>query len=89
MAKSFICMSLAFSLLAALGAVLGDQWLGYCETTRYGLGSLEAQCKQRHRKFQLLQTWHFEHTLELFTLLLRLSLLIFGLSLGVALWSTQ
>ncbi|KAJ8580028.1 hypothetical protein M405DRAFT_88131, partial [Rhizopogon salebrosus TDB-379] len=43
--------SLVFSLLAAFGAVLGKQWLGYYKTNRYVRGSLEERCKQRHRKF--------------------------------------
>ncbi|OAX34030.1 hypothetical protein K503DRAFT_835347 [Rhizopogon vinicolor AM-OR11-026] len=38
-------VSLGFSLLAALGAVLGKQWLGYYKTKRFGRGSLADRCK--------------------------------------------
>lgn len=81
--------SLALSLVAAFGAVLGKQWLGYYKTRRYGRGSLEAQCKQRHRKFLGLKSWRFEDVLQLFPVLLQMSLLLFGLSLGAVMWTQQ
>ena len=81
--------SLAFSLLAAFGAVLGKQWLGYYKTNRYDRGSLADRCKQRHRKFQKLQKWKFENVLQSFTVLIQLSLFLFGISLGVAMWTKQ
>jgi hypothetical protein len=79
--------SLSFSLLAALGAVLGKQWLGYYKSKRYG--SLSDRCKQRHRKFQKLQKWQLENVLQLFPVLLQISVLLFGLSLGAAMWTQQ
>ncbi|OAX33210.1 hypothetical protein K503DRAFT_749010 [Rhizopogon vinicolor AM-OR11-026] len=81
--------SLAFSLLAAFGAVLGKQWLNYYKTNRYGRGSLEDRCKQRHRKFQKLQAWQLENVLQSFPFLLQISLLLFGVSLGAAMWTQQ
>ena len=81
--------SLAFSLLAAFGAVLGKRWLGYYKATCYGRGSLEDRCQQRHRRFQGLQTWQFENMLQSFPFLLQMSLLLFGLSLGAAMWTQQ
>jgi hypothetical protein len=81
--------SLAFSLLAAFGAVLGKQWLGYYKTNRYVRGSLEERCKQRHRKFQGLEKWWLEKVLGSFPDLLKFSLFLFGLSLGAAMWSQQ
>src|SRR5882757_7279740 len=78
--------SLAFSLLAAFGAVMGKQWLGYYKTNRYVRGSLEERCKQRHQKFQGLEKWYFENVLETFPDLLKFSLFLFGLSLGAAMW---
>jgi hypothetical protein len=77
-------VSLSFSLLAALGAVLGKQWLGYYKTKRYGRGSLADRCKQRHRTFQKLQQWQLENVLQLFPVLLQISVFLFGLSLGAA-----
>jgi len=87
--QAFAYASLAFSLLAAFGAVLGKQWLSYYKTNRYVRGSLEERCKQRHRKFQGLETWKFEHVLQTFPDLLKISLFLFGLSLGSAMWSHQ
>ena len=86
-AQALAYASLAFSLLAAFGAVLGKQWLGYYKTNCYGRGSLEARCKQRHRKFQKLQNWRFENVLHLFPVLIEISLLLFSLSLGAAMWT--
>jgi hypothetical protein len=82
-------VSLTFSLLAALGAVLGKQWLGYYKTKRYGRGSLADRCKQRHRTFQKLQQWQLENVLQSFPVLLQISVLLFGLSLGAAMWTQQ
>ena len=83
--------SLALSLFAAFGAVLGKQWLGYYKANCYGRGSLkvESRCRQRHRKFQQLQAWQFENVLQSFPSLLQISLFLFGLSLGAAMWGQQ
>jgi len=81
--------SLVFSLFTAFGAVMGKQWLSYYKTNRYGDGPLEDRCKQRHRKFQMLETWHFEHVLQSFTILIQISLLLFAMSLAAAMWKQQ
>ncbi|KAG1720244.1 hypothetical protein EDB19DRAFT_1647257 [Suillus lakei] len=41
--------SLSMSLLAAFGAVLGKQWLGYYKSNRYGRGSQEERGKAQAR----------------------------------------
>lgn len=81
--------SLGFNLLAAYGAVMGKQWLGHYKTNRFGHGSLQDRCQRRHRKFQELKTWRFENVLQSFPVLLQISLLLFGLSLGAMLWTQQ
>jgi hypothetical protein len=81
--------SLAFSLLAAYGAVMGKQWLGHYKANRFGRGSLKDRCQQRQRKFQELRAWQFENVLRSFPVLLQISLLLFGLSLGAMLWTQQ
>jgi len=81
--------SLALSLLAAFGTVMGKQWLGYYKTNRYDRGPLEDRCKQRHRKFQMLETWHFEHALQSFTVLIQISLFLLAISLAAAMWKQQ
>lgn len=82
-------MSLALSLLAAFGAVMGKQWLNFYKVRRYGVGSLEEQCKQRHDKFQGLETWWFEGMLQTFSDLLKASLFLFGVSLAGWMWTLQ
>ena len=81
--------SLALSLLATFGTVMGKQWLGYYKTNRYDRVPLEDRCKQRHRKFQMLETWHFEHALQSFTILIQISLFLFAISLAAAMWKQQ
>ena len=79
--------SLLFSLLAAFGAIMGKHWLGHYKTTRHGRGTREERCKQRHHKFQQLQMWHFENVLQSFTVLLYISLGLFVMFLGSAVWT--
>lgn len=82
-------MSLALSLLAAFGAVMGKQWLNFYKTHRYGNGSLEERCKQRHDKFQGLDKWWFEGMLQTISDLLKASLFLFGVSLAGWMWTLQ
>jgi hypothetical protein len=49
--------NLSMSLLAAFGAVLGKQWLGYYKSNRYGRGSEEERGERRQEKFDGLNTW--------------------------------
>ncbi|KAG1798901.1 uncharacterized protein HD556DRAFT_159701 [Suillus plorans] len=81
--------SLSMSLLAAFGAVLGKQWLGYYKSNRYGRGSQEQQGKRRQEKFNGLVTWYFDAVVQSFPVLLQISLLLFGIALGAKLWYEQ
>ncbi|KAG2132716.1 uncharacterized protein EDB93DRAFT_1093671 [Suillus bovinus] len=81
--------SLTMSLLAAFGAVLGKQWLGYYKTNRYGRGSQEERAKHRQEKFEGLVTWYFDAVVQSFPVLLQISLLLFGIALGSNLWYEQ
>ncbi|KAG2130553.1 hypothetical protein BD769DRAFT_1573959, partial [Suillus cothurnatus] len=56
--------SLSMSLLAAFGAVLGKQWLGYYKSNRYGRGSQEERGKRRQEKFDGLVTWYFDAVVQ-------------------------
>ncbi|KAG1794323.1 uncharacterized protein HD556DRAFT_424546 [Suillus plorans] len=79
--------SLSASLLAALGAVLGKQWLrDYRDNTR---GPRESRRIRRQLKVDGLETWHFEAVLLAIPALLQLSLLLFGTGLGAYLWAQQ
>ncbi|KAG1818248.1 hypothetical protein EV424DRAFT_1512917 [Suillus variegatus] len=81
--------SLSMSLLAAFGAVLGKQWLGYYKSNRYGRGSQEQQGKRRQEKFEGVVTWYFDAVVQSFPVLLQISLLLFGVALGANLWYEQ
>lgn len=81
--------SLSFSLLAALGAVLGKQWLRFYKLERFGRGSLEERGRNRQQKLQGLEAWHFDAVLQLFPVLLQISLLLFGISLSSYVWTQQ
>jgi hypothetical protein len=87
--QMFAYASLALSLVASFCVVLAKQWLGHYKTNRYGRGSLGDQCKQRHHKFQKLTDWAFEDVLKSFAVLLQISLFLFALSLGGAMWTQQ
>jgi hypothetical protein len=81
--------SLSMSLLAAFGAVLGKQWLGYYKSNRYGRGSQEERGKRRQAKFDGLVTWYFDAVVQSFPVLLQISLLLFGIALGANMWYEQ
>jgi hypothetical protein len=81
--------SLSFSLLAALGGVLGKQWLMYYKSHRYGLGSEDKRAKHRQEKFDGIDTWYFETVVQSFPILLQFSLLLFGIALGANMWYQQ
>src|SRR5882757_464924 len=65
--------SLAFSVLAAFGAVMGKQWLNSYKAAR-GRGSLEQRGMQRQRKVDGLEYWRLQTVLEAFLILLQISL---------------
>ncbi|KAG2138580.1 uncharacterized protein EDB93DRAFT_1090530, partial [Suillus bovinus] len=81
--------SLSMSLLAAFGAVLGKQWLGYYKSNRYGRGSQEERGKRRQEKFDGLVTWYFDAVVQSFPVLLQISLLLFGIALSANIWYEQ
>lgn len=87
--QSLAYASLSFSLLAAFGAVVSKQWLGHYSTGRYIRGSLEDRCRHRHRKLEGLEAWRFSVVLQVFPVLLQLSLLFFCISLAASIWTQQ
>jgi len=86
--QSFAYVALSFSLLAAFGAVLGKQWLSHYKCSN-AYGSLEERGKLRQQKLDELEAWRFHAVLELFPVLLQISLLLFGLALSAFVWSQQ
>ncbi|KAJ6523434.1 hypothetical protein DFH09DRAFT_1420794, partial [Mycena vulgaris] len=87
-AQSLLYVSLSCTLLAALLAVLGKQWLMYYSAAGER-GTIEARGLERQRKFEGLRRWKFDTLLQMFPLLLQLSLLLFGAALSIYLWTVH
>lgn len=82
--QSLIYASLCASLLAALGAVLGKQWLSNFK--RSSRGTVDDRGRQRQMKLDGLRTWHFDSVLQFLPSLLQISLLLFGVALSASMW---
>jgi len=80
--------SLAFSLLAALGAVIGKHWL-ISYKAAHGRGSLEERGPRRQMKLDGSERFYLQTALGAFFVLLRFSLLLFVLSLSANMFSQQ
>ncbi|KAG1812414.1 uncharacterized protein BJ212DRAFT_1518746 [Suillus subaureus] len=83
--QSLIYASLCASLLAALGAVLGKQWLSNFK--RSSRGTIDDRGRQRQTKLDGLRTWHFDAVLQFLPSLLQISLLLFGVALSASMWT--
>jgi hypothetical protein len=79
-------ISLFTTLLAALLAVLSKQWIMYYLASG-SRGTIEERGLERQRKLDGLVKWKFDAVLQMFPLLLQLSLLLFASSLSVYLWT--
>ncbi|KAJ6599819.1 hypothetical protein DFH09DRAFT_1504015 [Mycena vulgaris] len=85
-AQSLLYASLACTLLAALLAVLGKQWLMYYSAAGER-GTIEARGVERQRKIDGIRRWKFDTVLQTFPFLLQLSLLLFAAALSLYLWT--
>ncbi|KAG8893286.1 hypothetical protein FRB99_002085 [Tulasnella sp. 403] len=88
----YFCASLAFSLVVALGAIIGKQWLLYYDrvgdvdplqsTRSWQPLGVEHRGRQRIRKLRGLQRWHLQAILEAgLPTMLQLAVLIFFVGL--------
>ncbi|KAK6977673.1 hypothetical protein R3P38DRAFT_2581199, partial [Favolaschia claudopus] len=84
-AQSLLYISLGSTLLAALLAVLGKQWLMYYSAAGER-GTVEARGLERQRKLNGLEKWRFELVMQAFPLLLQFGLFLFASALSVYLW---
>lgn len=80
--------SLAFSALAASGTVLCKQWLDSYKSVR-GHGSLEQRGIERQLKLDGVEYFRLRTILQIFLMLLQISLLLFSLSLSATMWGQQ
>ena len=86
--QCLLCASLICSLFAALGAVMGKQWLDHYKSIGER-GTVEARGMERQRKFVALQSWHFRTILEVLPVLLQMSLLLFAVALSAYMWGVN
>ncbi|KAK7017635.1 hypothetical protein R3P38DRAFT_2784547 [Favolaschia claudopus] len=84
--QSMLYISLFTTLSAALLAVLGKQWMMYYQAAG-SRGTFEERGLERQRKLDGLVKWKFDVLLQMFPLLLQLSLLLFSASLTIYLWT--
>ncbi|KAK6985033.1 hypothetical protein R3P38DRAFT_2575239 [Favolaschia claudopus] len=84
-AQSLLYVSLGSTLLVALLAVLGKQWLMYYRAAGER-GTIEARGLERQRKLDGLIKWKFELIMQAFPLLLQFGLFLFAAALSVYLW---
>ncbi|KAF9245033.1 hypothetical protein BU15DRAFT_71381 [Melanogaster broomeanus] len=79
--------SLSASLLAAMGAMLGKQWLNHFN--HFGRGTIDGRGRRRQQKLDGLQRWHLDAVLESLPVLIQLSLFLFAISLSASIWPLQ
>ncbi|KAJ6452410.1 hypothetical protein C8R45DRAFT_1112972 [Mycena sanguinolenta] len=87
-AQSLLYFSLFTTLLAALLAVLGKQWLLHYGSARER-GTIEEKGLERQRKLDGLRRWNFDLVMQIFPLLLQLALLLFAVGLSFYLWTVN
>ncbi|KAJ7081925.1 hypothetical protein C8R44DRAFT_894905 [Mycena epipterygia] len=86
-AQSLLYISLFATLMAALLAVLGKQWLMYYSAA--DRGSMEQRGIARQRKLDGIRKWKFEEVMKTFPLLLQFALLLFAAALSTFLWTVH
>ncbi|KAJ7081928.1 hypothetical protein C8R44DRAFT_905079 [Mycena epipterygia] len=85
--QSLLYISLFATLMAALLAVLGKQWLMYYSAA--DRGSMEQRCITCQRKLDGIRKWKFEEIMKTFPLLLQFALLLFAAALSTFLWTVH
>ena len=83
--QSFLYASLATSLFAAFLAMLGKQWVN--RYLRNHGGSAADKSRDRQRKLDGLEKWHFHIAIESLPVMLQLALLLLGCALSRYLWT--
>ena len=83
--QSLLYTSLATSLFAAFLAMLGKQWINRY-LRRHG-GSAADKSRDRQRKIDGLEGWHFRLVIESLPVMLQVALLLLGCALSKYLWT--
>ncbi|KAJ7106191.1 hypothetical protein C8R44DRAFT_681160, partial [Mycena epipterygia] len=83
--QGLLYISLFSTLLAALLAVMGKQWLThYLAAGEHG--TIEARGLERQRKLDGLHKWKFNAVMQMFPFLLQIGLFLFSAALSIYLW---
>jgi len=83
--QSLLYATLAISLLAAFLAMLGKQWVN--RYLRNCDGSTAEKGRDRQRKLDGHEKWHFYVAIECLPMMLQVAVLLFGCALSVYLWT--
>ncbi|TDL18227.1 hypothetical protein BD410DRAFT_728831, partial [Rickenella mellea] len=79
--NAFWFLSLAFSLVCALAAVLVKQWARYYIQAPRSIPSLSERARMRQFLFKNMQTWKLELLVDTIPILLHISLILFFIGL--------
>ena len=83
--QAILFASLSASLLSALLAMLGKQWLNRC-TPVDTRGTIIQRSQHRQRKFDGIRNWYFDYVMEALPLMLQAALLLLSCALSRYLW---
>ena len=86
--QALLFASLTASLLAALFAMLGKQWLNRYDSSEVRGSSVE-RSHNRQRKLGGMVAWYFGHVMESLPLMLQAALLLLGCALSRYLWEVS
>ena len=84
--QAILFASLSISLLSALLAMLGKQWLNRYVSTDMR-GSAIERSQHRQQKLDGIVAWYFDHVMESLPLMLQAALLLLGCALSRYLWN--
>jgi len=83
--QAILVASFCVSLLSALLAMLGKQWLNRCAPVNIR-GTIVERSQYRQRKLDGMANWYFDHVMESLPLMLQAALLLLGCALSRYLW---
>ena len=83
--QAILFASLAASLFSAFLAMLGKQWLNLYASVDVR-GSVIERSQNRQQKLDGIDSWYFDHLMELLPLMLQAALLLLGCALSRYLW---
>ena len=86
--QTVLFASLAASLLSALLAVLGKQWLSRYDSADVK-GTTVERAQNRQRKLDGINTWYFHYVMEALPWMLQVALLLLGCALSRYLWGVN